>query len=796
MSNNYPKQKKLINKQNTNYLSSKNNKTSKRANSQKKYPYSPDIITQIPSPNIYSNNFYSKQANNLNLNLNLLHQQALTPINRRNKLYEEEFLLPEKSSKYEGKKTLVLDIDETLVHSSFFPFEKNDLILNVNFDGIFYNIYVLVRPGTEQFIKNLSKFFEIITFTASIPAYASPLLDILDKERNIQHRLYREHCTFINGVFIKDLKRLNRNLKDVIIVDNSPLAFAFDTDNGLPILSWFDDPIDNELANIQPLLEFLSNTKDVRKYIKKFVKNNIINYDMAYRIIKENKDGKKSKNKKDNTNNKDNNNTNNINIINNKNKIDNIEKINNICIVANDIKKEQKEQKEKKDKKENKENKENNNNNIKNTNINNNNNEKDEEKNSLTNSININNSNKKKDKLLNNFIIKNDIKSPVLINDSLKNNNINNNVNNKIKNKLTNKVNNKLNIINNTNNSKENKSNNLKLEFSNNIIDNKASELNKKILRNNKSSKNSVKNLNKKNNIFRLGIKINDNNNNNNIISINNNFSPQLIFSNKINSNLENDYKINDNILMPIIFSTPPNTSKNKNYHIQYDNIKNKNEKIMFKPTINDNFLKNKNSQNLNNINNINNVQSLSLKETLEDKYNSVKQYKYINLIEKFQDNKNKSSSLKILNKNKEDVKFKNNINNNGENSHRTTKYKLKTNKNNTNVNNHLRISSKPKISSIINKGFSINNAVNRNKMNDIYSQALRSKSTGNFVKLKSAHVKTPKNSINQFKSNNLKWFNEEENKIFLKNNNNDKNNLELLPITGFTPKNLKLANN
>ena len=134
--------------------------------------------------------------------MNILHQQALTPISRRNK-YGEDYLLPQKSAKFEGKKTLVLDIDETLVHSSFFPFEKNDLVLKVNFDGVFYNIYVLVRPWAEQFIKDISKYFEIITFTASIPAYASPLLDILDKGRHIQHRLYREHCTFINGVFIR-----------------------------------------------------------------------------------------------------------------------------------------------------------------------------------------------------------------------------------------------------------------------------------------------------------------------------------------------------------------------------------------------------------------------------------------------------------------------------------------------------------------------------------------------------------------------------------------------------------------
>ena len=170
-----------------------------------------------------------------------MHQQAFTPINRRKKLYEDDFLIPAKSPKFKGKKTLVLDLDETLVHSSFIPFEKNDLILNVNFDGIFYNIYVLVRPGVEQFIKEMGKYFEIVTYTASIETYASPLLDLLDKEKNIQYRLYRDHCNFFNGIFIKDLKRLNRNLKDIIIIDNSPMAYAFDVENGLPILSWFDN---------------------------------------------------------------------------------------------------------------------------------------------------------------------------------------------------------------------------------------------------------------------------------------------------------------------------------------------------------------------------------------------------------------------------------------------------------------------------------------------------------------------------------------------------------------------------
>ena len=152
-----------------------------------------------------------------------------------------------------------------------------------------------------------------------------------------------------------------------------------------------------------------------------------------------------------------------------------------------------------------------------------------------------------------------------------------------------------------------------------------------------------------------------------------------------------------------------------------------------------------------------------------------------------------KSSSLKILNKNKDEfrLKNKNSDTNNGEINHKSKKYKLKTNKNNLNLQNQLRISSKPKISSIINKGFAINNAINRNKMNDKYSQTLRSKSTGNFLKLNSAHVKTPKANNNHFIKNNLKWYTEEENKIIFRNKDAN-NKIELLPISNYTPNNFK----
>ena len=201
----------MLNKLKSDNIESEESIEKKRSNSQRKFQKAPDIITQV-KPNSFI------QPPNP-------HQSAFTPTNRSNKLNSEKLLLPPKPHN-STKKTLILDLDETLVHSSFTPFEKNDIILDVDFEGVIYNIYVLVRPEAELFIKTVAKFYELVIFTASISKYASPLLDILDKEKNIKYRLYRDQCTFINGIYIKDLKKCNRSLKDLIIVDNSPIAYT------------------------------------------------------------------------------------------------------------------------------------------------------------------------------------------------------------------------------------------------------------------------------------------------------------------------------------------------------------------------------------------------------------------------------------------------------------------------------------------------------------------------------------------------------------------------------------------
>lgn len=120
----------------------------------------------------------------------------------------------------------------------------------------------------------MSKLYEIVIYTASLSKYADPLVEILDPEKVCSFKLFREHCTFYNNSFVKDLTRLGRAMKDVIIVDNSPIAFMFQPENALPILSWYDNMEDKELYRFATLLERLAYEEDVRKIIRKICCNN------------------------------------------------------------------------------------------------------------------------------------------------------------------------------------------------------------------------------------------------------------------------------------------------------------------------------------------------------------------------------------------------------------------------------------------------------------------------------------------------------------------------------------------
>lgn len=110
----------------------------------------------------------------------------------------------------------------------------------------------------------MAKHYEVIIYTASLSKYADPLMNILDPEKLCTSRLFREHCTWLDNTYVKDMSLLNRRLEDVILIDNSPNSYRLQTENALPISTWYDDPSDTELFDLLPLLIGLSKIEDVR----------------------------------------------------------------------------------------------------------------------------------------------------------------------------------------------------------------------------------------------------------------------------------------------------------------------------------------------------------------------------------------------------------------------------------------------------------------------------------------------------------------------------------------------------
>ncbi|KAF8224957.1 NIF-domain-containing protein [Tricholoma matsutake] len=173
-------------------------------------------------------------------------------------------LLPLISPQQNGRKCLILDLDETLVHSSFKSIQQADYVVPVEIEYHWHNVYVIKRPGVDNFLKKMGELYEIVVFTASLSKYADPVLDKLDTHQVVSHRLFRESCYNHKGNYVKDLSQLGRPITDMIILDNSPASYIFHPNNAVPVSSWFNDPHDTELTDLVPFLADLASTDDVR----------------------------------------------------------------------------------------------------------------------------------------------------------------------------------------------------------------------------------------------------------------------------------------------------------------------------------------------------------------------------------------------------------------------------------------------------------------------------------------------------------------------------------------------------
>lgn len=120
---------------------------------------------------------------------------------------KQQWLLPPAKPPLKGRKCLILDLDETLVHSSFKILNQADFTIPVEIEGQYHNVYVIKRPGVDQFMKRVGELFEVVVFTASVSKYGDPLLDQLDIHHVVHHRLFRESCYNHQGNYVKVCSR-------------------------------------------------------------------------------------------------------------------------------------------------------------------------------------------------------------------------------------------------------------------------------------------------------------------------------------------------------------------------------------------------------------------------------------------------------------------------------------------------------------------------------------------------------------------------------------------------------------
>lgn len=199
-------------------------------------------------------------------------------------------------------KTLILDLDETLIHSTSRPMNVQSHgmgggggLVGISLAGLFpgstrrgggggrgeghtvevvlggrstlYHVYK--RPFVDHFLKKVSSWYTLVVFTASMQEYADPVIDWLDGGRGLfGKKLYRESCSLQpNGSYIKDLSVVEEDLSRVCFVDNSPVSYNWNKANALPIEGWTSDPNDEALLDLLPVLDSLRFTNDVRRVL-------------------------------------------------------------------------------------------------------------------------------------------------------------------------------------------------------------------------------------------------------------------------------------------------------------------------------------------------------------------------------------------------------------------------------------------------------------------------------------------------------------------------------------------------
>jgi RNA polymerase II subunit A small phosphatase-like protein len=150
-------------------------------------------------------------------------------------------LIPAPDPNMQGRLTIVLDLDETLIYAR---------------EGPLY-----ARPGIDELLSFLKDNFETVVWTAGVRAYAQAVVKTIDKVNAIQHCVYR-HKKWFSGVagYNKDLTLLGRDMKNTLIIENTPDCLRGNEGNGILVADYeggelADDTLFCILALLRDLVE-------------------------------------------------------------------------------------------------------------------------------------------------------------------------------------------------------------------------------------------------------------------------------------------------------------------------------------------------------------------------------------------------------------------------------------------------------------------------------------------------------------------------------------------------------------
>lgn len=169
-----------------------------------------------------------------------------------------EKLLPDLHPAEQHVFTLVLDLQETLIHYDWTR-EKG--------------WQTFKRPGVDAFLEHLAQFYEIVVYSDEQSMFVDPVVERLDPKHCIRYRLSKAATKYQNGKHYRDLSKLNRNPAKILYLSGHALEGCLQHENCVPIKPWKkNDADDTALLDFIPFLEFVARTSpsDIRQVLASY----------------------------------------------------------------------------------------------------------------------------------------------------------------------------------------------------------------------------------------------------------------------------------------------------------------------------------------------------------------------------------------------------------------------------------------------------------------------------------------------------------------------------------------------